>query len=138
MNLKIYSAEQTPDSKPTINLAPVGFPSPAQDYLEPTLDLNKFLIDNHNATFFGRVKGFSLKESVVDDGDLLIIDKSLAYRNNALAVCFIDGEFTLQRIKLKGEKLYLLPVNQEQQVTAVSDDETRIWGIVTYIIKKVY
>ncbi len=138
MNMKIYFAEQSSDSKQTINLAPVGFPSPAQDYLEPTLDLNKFLIANQNATFFGRVKGFSLKDSGVDDGDLLIIDKSLTYRNNALAVCFMNDEFTLQRIKLKGEKVYLLTANQEGKVTAASDNETLIWGIVTYIVKKVF
>jgi DNA polymerase V len=74
-----------------------GFPSPAEDYLENMLDLNQTLIKNPSATFFGRVKGTSMRDAGVDPGDLLVIDKSLRYRNGALAVCFINGEFTLKK-----------------------------------------
>jgi DNA polymerase V len=116
-----------------------GFPSPAEDYLEPTLDLNKDLIKNPNATFYGRVKGFSMKDAGVDNGDLLIIDKSLDYRKDALAVCFINGEFTLKKIIAKGKQIILMPANPDYQPIEVpADADFMIWGIVTYIIKKAY
>lgn len=116
-----------------------GFPSPAEDYLEATMDLNQTLIKHPAATFYGRVKGLSMKEAGVNDGDLLIIDKSLRYKNDALAVCFINGEFTLKRIKKKGNQLYLVPANSDfQPIPIKDDDDFSIWGIVTYIIKRTY
>lgn len=116
-----------------------GFPSPAEDYLEAMLDLNELLIKNPSATFYGRVKGTSMQDAGVDDGDLLVIDKSLAYRNNALAVCFLNGEFTLKRIKIEGDTLLLMPANPDYQPIVVKEDaDFAVWGIVTYIIKKAY
>jgi DNA polymerase V len=103
------------------------------------LDLNQALIKNPSATFYGRVKGVSMKDAGVDPGDLLVIDKSLAYRNNALAVCFLDGEFTLKRIKTEGDTLLLMPANPDYQPIVVKEDaDFAVWGIVTYIIKRVY
>lgn len=100
------------------------------------LDLNRELIKNPSSTFYGRVKGLSIKDAGVDNGDLLVIDKSLSYRNNALAVCFIDGEFTLKRIKVEGNNLLLLPANKDYQPIVVKEDAVfSVWGIVTYIIK---
>jgi DNA polymerase V len=116
-----------------------GFPSPAEDYLEPALDLNKVLIKNPSATFYGRVKGLSMKDAGVDHDDLLVIDKSLEYRNNALAVCFLNGEFTLKRIRRINGQLYLMPANRDYEPIPVTEDaEFMVWGIVTYIIKKAY
>lgn len=116
-----------------------GFPSPAEDYLEPALDLNKALIKNPSATFYGRVKGFSMRDAGVDDGDLLVIDKSLKYHSGALAVCYINGEFTLKRIKMQSDGLFLMPANPDYQPIRVrEEDDFTVWGIVTYIIKKVY
>ncbi|HHU51863.1 MAG TPA: translesion error-prone DNA polymerase V autoproteolytic subunit [Firmicutes bacterium] len=116
-----------------------GFPSPAEDYVEAMLDLNQLLIKNPSATFYGRVKGTSMKDAGVDDGDLLVIDKSLTYRNNALAVCFLNGEFTLKRIKKEGDTLLLMPANPDFQPILVKEDaDFAVWGIVTYIIKKAY
>jgi DNA polymerase V len=116
-----------------------GFPSPAEDYLEAMLDLNRMLIKNPSATFYGRVKGTSMKDAGVDPGDLLVIDKSLAYQNNALAVCFLNGEFTLKRIKIEGDTLLLMPANPDYQPIVVKEDaDFAVWGIVTYIIKRAY
>lgn len=116
-----------------------GFPSPAEDYLEATMDLNKTLIKHPAATFYGRVKGVSMIDAGVSEGDILIIDKSLRYKNNALAVCFINGEFTLKRIRKEGNQLYLIPANSDfQPIPVKEDDDFLIWGIVTYIIKRVY
>lgn len=116
-----------------------GFPSPAEDYLEPALDLNRALIKNPSATFYGRVKGESMQDAGVDDGDLLVIDKSLKYRNGALAVCYLNGEFTLKQIKMSGKQLWLMPANAAYQPISVNeDDDFLVWGIVTYLIKKEY
>lgn len=141
MSINIYH----PDLNSEITLPNVGrqivagFPSPAEDYLETMLDLNKKLIKNPSSTFYGQVKGVSMKDAGVDTGDLLVIDKSLAYRNNALAVCFINGEFTLKRIKRQGDTLLLMPANRDYQPIVVKEDaDFAVWGIVTYIIKKVY
>jgi DNA polymerase V len=79
----------------------------------PSLDLNKILIKNPISTFYGRVKGVSMKDAGIDDGDLLVIDKSLEYRNNAFAVCCLNGEFTLKRIKVKDKRLFLVPANSD-------------------------
>lgn len=116
-----------------------GFPSPAEDYLEPALDLNQALIKNPSSTFYGRVKGESMKDAGVDNGDLLVIDKSLPYRDQALAVCFINGEFTLKRIRVQGKTLLLMPANKDYEPIVVKEDaDFSVWGIVTHVIKKVY
>lgn len=105
----------------------------------PSLDLNKILIKNPISTFYGRVKGVSMKDAGIDNGDLLVIDKSLEYRNNAFAVCCLNSEFTFKRIKVKDKRLFLLPANSDYKPIEVKeDDEFTIWGIVTYIIKKTY
>ena len=114
-----------------------GFPSPAQDYMDLTLDLNKELIKHPAATFYGRVRGLSMKDAGIDDGDILVIDRSLEYRNNMTAVCFIDGEFTVKKLKLENAKVFLMPANQDfDPIEITEDNDFMIWGIVTYVIKK--
>jgi DNA polymerase V len=113
-----------------------GFPSPANDYLESTIDLNKELIRNPSSTFFGRVSGLSMKDAGIDDSDILIVDKSIAPRDNLIAVCFIDGEFTLKKIKLGRKAITLLPANENYSPIVVTEEnDFLIWGIVTYVIK---
>lgn len=115
-----------------------GFPSPADDFLDISIDLNKELIKNPSATFYGRVKGDSMKDAGLDDGDLLIIDKSLEPVNNKIAVCFIDGEFTVKRIKIEKDIIWLIAENiAYQPIRVTADNEFIIWGIVTTVIKKV-
>lgn len=101
------------------------------------LDLVQELIKNPVSTFYGRVKGTSMKDAGIDDNDLLIIDKSLEYKNNALAVCCLNGEFTLKRLKVENDALFLVPANEDYQPIRVNEDDYfTVWGIVTYIIKK--
>ena len=114
-----------------------GFPSPAEDYIDLALDLNDELIDNPSSTFYGRVKGHSMKDADIDDGDVLVIDKSQAMANGKTAVCFIDGEFTLKKIKLIDSRLFLMPANDAYQPIEVTEEnDFLVWGIVTYVIKK--
>jgi DNA polymerase V len=119
-------------------LVKAGFPSPAQDHTDLKLDLNRELVKNPSSTFFARVSGTSMVDDGVDDGDLLVIDKSLSPEEGSLAVCYLDGEFTLKRIALKADHLLLVPANPEYNpIKVTADNEFLIWGIVRYIIKKV-
>jgi len=113
-----------------------GFPSPASDFLDLSIDLNKELIKHPNATFYGRVKGDSMKNAGISEGDLLVIDKSLEPVNGKIAVCFIDGEFTVKRIKIAKNACWLMPENDDYKPIKVTEDnDFIIWGIVIHLIK---
>jgi len=113
-----------------------GFPSPAQDYMDIAIDLNKELVKNPASTFYGRVSGNSMKDEGLEDGDILIVDKSLEPQNGDTAVCFIDGGFTLKNIKMEKDVIWLVPANPEYQPIKVSaENDFMIWGIVTYSIR---
>ena len=105
--LDIFSA----DTETELNLPFVdsgisaGFPSPALDFIDLSIDLNKHLIKHPSATFYGRVKGDSLKNAGIENGDLLIIDRSLEPTNGKIAVCYIDGEFTAKRIQINKDEI---------------------------------
>ena len=115
-----------------------GFPSPADDFKEIRISLDKELVKNRDATFYARVSGESMVGAGLDDGDLLVIDRSLNPENGKIAVCFIDGEFTVKRIKKEKNKLYLLPENKKYKpIEMREENELIIWGIVEYVIKKV-
>lgn len=115
-----------------------GFPSPALDFIDLTIDLNKHLIKHPSATFYGRVKGESMKDAGIYDGDLLVIDKSLEPIDGKIAVCYIDGEFTLKRIKLTINGLWLMPENKNYKPIKIEEhNDLKIWGVVTHVIKSV-
>ena len=114
-----------------------GFPSPAQDYMELSIDLNKELVPHPSSTFYGRVKGDSMKDEGIEEGDILVVDKSLELMNDDLAVCFVDGEFTLKRVRVEAETVWLVPSNKAYpEIPITTDNDFIIWGIVTYTIKK--
>ena len=114
-----------------------GFPSPAQDYINETIDLNRELINHPAATFFGRVSGDSMIEEGIEEGDILVIDRSLEPINGDLAVCCVDGDFTLKRISIEENRIELLASNKTFKPIIITEDNNfSIWGIVTYTIKK--
>ncbi len=118
-----------------------GFPSPAQDYVENGIDLNRELVKNPSSTFFGRARGSSMEGAGIFDGDLLIIDKSLEPREGAIAVCFIDGEFTLKRIHFERHEgqvtaIWLQPENEQfTPIKVTQDNQFIIWGIVVHSVR---
>lgn len=115
-----------------------GFPSPAADFMETNIDLNKELSENPLATFYIRVKGNSMIDAGINDKDVLVVDRSIEPQNNKIAICFIDGEFTVKRIQLEKDCLYLLPENPNYQPIKVTEEnQFIIWGMVTYVIKKI-
>ena len=115
-----------------------GFPSPATDYMTQAIDLNKELVKHPAATFYGRVVGDSMIDAGVDEGDILVIDRSLTAKDGDMAVCFVDGEFTLKYLRIREGELTLVPANPNYPQIHISEGvEFRMWGVVTYIIKKV-
>lgn len=138
--LKIYKPDTATDREIPVAGSGVhaGFPSPAEDHIEGRLDLNKLAVTHPDATFFARVEGDSMKDDCIEDGDLLVIDKSLKPEDGNVVVSYLDGEFTLKRIQIKKGKIYLVPANEKYKVLEVSDDtDFRVWGVVRYVLKKV-
>lgn len=113
-----------------------GFPSPAADFDESKISLDNVLVKNKEATFYAKASGNSMIGAGIDDGDILVIDRSIEPQNNKIAVCFIDGEFTVKRIKIENEEVYLMPENKNYKPIQISEENNLIiWGIVTYVIK---
>jgi len=143
MNSKIIEILK-PDTSESLNIklsdTPVnaGFPSPAENHLENTMDLNKTLVKNPSSTFYARVKGESMINDGVEDGDLLVIDRSIEPYENCIAVCFLEGEFTLKRVRLEGDELLLVPANEKfKPIRVKKDNDFYVWGVVRYLIKRV-
>ena len=114
-----------------------GFPSPAQDYMEQAIDLNKEIVKHPASTFYGSVVGDSMRDEGIEEGDILVIDKSLELMDDDLAVCFIDGEFTVKRVRLETDAAWLIPANPDYpKIKVTADNDFIVWGIVTYTIKK--
>lgn len=115
-----------------------GFPSPAEDIPGTALDINRLLVKNPASTFFARVSGDSMEGDGISDGDILVIDKSEEPRDGAVAVCYINGEFTVKRLGINDGKIILRPSNPRYKAIPVREgDDLAVWGIVRYVIKKV-
>ena len=114
---------------------PAGFPSPADDYLEGKLDLNRHLIKHPAATFFVRVTGDSMTGAGIHSGDLLIVDRSLEAIDGNVVVAALDGELTVKRLSKRETSLRLLPANTEYQPIEIQAQQSfEIWGVVTNVI----
>jgi len=115
-----------------------GFPSPAQGEYADVIDLNRALITNPAATFCARVIGNSMVDAGINEGDLLIIDRSLTPHDGNIAVCFIDGDFTVKRLSMRDNRLFLTPANANYPELPVNEDSNfQVWGVVSHIIKRV-
>ena len=139
-NLKLFSVEKNKNNKNYPFFAsPViaGFPSPAEDFLEKPLDLNKHLIKHPAATFFVKVEGSSMRDANIFAGDILVVDRSLEHKDKTIVVAIINGEFTLKRLRIKNKKIFLEAENKNfKAIEITSECDFEIWGIVTYIIHK--
>lgn len=115
-----------------------GFPSPATDYMTQAIDLNRELVKHPAATFYGRVVGDSMMDAGVEEGDILVIDKALDPQDGDMAVCFVDGEFTLKYLRFHDGGLVLVPANDRYPSIEISEGtDFKMWGVVTYVIKRV-
>ncbi|RKE99003.1 LexA family protein [Ichthyenterobacterium magnum] len=137
--LEFYTPDETQSLEITLAQTGIsaGFPSPADDFKEFKISLDRTLVKNKEATFYAKVSGQSMIGAGLDDGDLLVVDKSLNPENNKIAVCFIDGEFTVKRLKVTTEGIYLQPENPAYDPILVTDENNfHVWGIVTHVIKR--
>lgn len=114
-----------------------GFPSPAQDYMSASIDLNRELIKHPASTFYARVVGDSMAGEGITDGDIIVIDKSVEAEHGDLAVCCLDGEFALRRLNFAGGgRLYLMPSNRNYRpIEVTKEGNFMVWGVVMYTIK---
>ncbi|MCD6181522.1 MAG: translesion error-prone DNA polymerase V autoproteolytic subunit [Candidatus Cloacimonetes bacterium] len=114
-----------------------GFPSPAQDYIEHSLDLNEHLISHPVATFFVRVQGLSMVNAGIFPDDILIVDRSLEPRHNSIIIAAVDGELTVKRLSIQAGCWQLLPENPEFSAFDITEDtDFSVWGVVTYAIHR--
>ncbi len=117
-----------------------GFPSPAADYLQESLDFNRDLIKHPEATFYGRVSGDSMEDVDIFDGDIAVIDKSLEPEHGDTVVGYINGEFTVKILDLMHKKdgyIELRPANKKYKPIRIDEnDDFEVWGVVVWVIKK--
>ncbi|WP_172587201.1 translesion error-prone DNA polymerase V autoproteolytic subunit [Shewanella xiamenensis] len=118
------------------SLVAAGFPSPAQDYVEQTLDLNELCIKHPAATFFVRVLGDSMIDAGIFNNDVLVVDRSLEANHGKIVVAAINGEFTVKLLQLRPQ-VQLLPCNPAFSPILINDEsELNIFGVVTTVVKQ--
>ena len=122
-----------------LNSVCAGFPSPANDYLEGEIDLNRYLIKNPLATFIVKSQGNSMLQAGIHSGDLLIVDRSIKAKNNSIVVASVDGDLIVKRIKISGKKYLLASDNKTYKDIKINNEsDIFIWGTVTKVIHNVY
>ena len=115
-----------------------GFPSPADDYLEGTLDLNQHLVKHPSATFFVRASGESMLGAGIHPDDILVVDRSLEATSGRIVIVALEGELTVKRLHIDAQGVRLLPENPAFSPIEVKEEDTlHIWGVVTNVIHPV-
>ena len=140
-NIKLLKGEWL--SRLSLALAPnikAGFPSPADDYLRDSLDFNRDLIKNPEATFYGRVSGDSMRDAGINEGDIAVIDRSLQPTDRDVIVAYVNEEFTIKYLDLTHKEegyIELQPANPYYSPIRIdSTDNFRVWGVVVWTIKQ--
>ena len=117
-----------------------GFPSPAEDYSHETLDFNRDLIRNPEATFYGKVEGDSMIEAGINDGDIAVIDRSVEAQDGDIVVGYINDEFTIKYLDFRHRTdgyIELRPANKDfKPIRIDADDDFEVWGVVIWTIKR--
>jgi DNA polymerase V len=121
-----------------LSSVPAGFPSPAEDFMETRLDLNKHIIKNQAATFFVRATGDSMIGAGIHDGDLLVVDRSLRATEKKVIVAVVNGEFTVKRLRKSGARMFLVSENANYKPIVIWEGmDFQVWGVVTHVVHKV-
>jgi DNA polymerase V len=117
------------------NKIAAGFPSPADDYVEKTLDLNELLVTQPAATFFGRAEGVSMINAGILPNDILVINRALEPTAGKIVICALNGELTVKRLERDGENWILKAENADYPDIPLHDElDMVIWGVVTHAI----
>lgn len=118
-----------------------GFPSPADDFMETKLDLNRHLVTHPAATFFVRVAGESMTGAGIHNGDTLVVDRALDVRDGDVVIAVVDGEFTVKRFRKKKDGVWLVAEHPDYPAIRLDDDSVdvgagAIWGVVSSVVRK--
>ncbi|GEO06169.1 hypothetical protein AAE02nite_38330 [Adhaeribacter aerolatus] len=117
---------------------PAGFPSPAADFTERTLDLNEFIVKRPSSTFFVKVSGDSMQNAGIYEGDIIVVDKSLKAVHGNIVLAVVHGEFTVKRLHYAGKKVFLRPENEHYEPLEILPDMGfTVWGVVIHVLHKV-
>lgn len=115
-----------------------GFPSPADDHLDKSLDLNELMVNHPAATFFVRVAGDSMIDAGIFQGDILVIDRSLTHKHNDIVLAMVGNEYTIKRLSLRANEILLCAENPRYKAIKItSEDELIIWGVVSGVVRQV-
>ena len=115
-----------------------GFPSPADDYMEGELDLNRHVVGNRAATFYVRAAGESMTGAGIHPGDILVVDRSLEAVDGRVVVAAVDGELTLKRLRRRDGATWLEPENDAFGPIRLDEgSDLVIWGVVTFVVHRV-
>jgi DNA polymerase V len=115
---------------------PAGFPSPAQEYLGDTFDLNDYLIKDKSSTFFAKVEGDSMIDAGIFEDDIVVVDKSKKPKHNDIVIAAVDNDFTLKRLSIKNG-IKLIPANKNyQDIVLKGESELLIWGVVIALARR--
>jgi len=134
---KIYKADTATACERPLFMSKVaaGFPSPAEDYVEGSLDLNTYLVKHPAATFFVRVTGDSMIGAGIHPDDLLIVDRSLEPADKKVVIAVVEGDITVKRFRRRGGRVFLEPENDAYAPLEVTDGMAfEVWGVVTSVV----
>ena len=114
-----------------------GFPSPAEDFQVERLDLTSILVSHPQATFFLRLRGDSMRDAGLFDGDLLVVNRALKPAHQDIVIAVVDGEFTCKTLWLKFGRMKLVAANPTYPEIVPKEGQTiEVWGVVTASIKR--
>ena len=114
-----------------------GFPSPATDYMQDGLDLNEYLVQHKAASFLFEVKGDSMKNAGIMDGDKVVVDRSIEPRHGKIVIAVVEGEFTIKRLYRRAGRIELRPDNPAYPVIAIPPDtQLEVWGVVVGVVRR--
>lgn len=139
-NITIYNFKKSESELPLfLSTIQAGFPSPADDYLEEVLSLDDICITNQASTFLGRIKGNSLNDVSIYEGDIAVIDKSQKPKNKDLVVCAIDGEFNAKILRIEKQGgVQLISANAKFKPIIINElTDFMVWGVITFVIQNI-
>ncbi len=123
------------EGQPLLNPVPAGFPSPAEGWVEDSLDIHRMLVKSPASTYFIKVMGESMIGAGIYDGDLLVVDRSKLAQNGKVVIASIEGEMTIKRLVRKNGRVLLMPANPKfKPIDITGNEEAFIWGVVTYCV----